>query len=343
MKKLKKLYWKARNMVQAQYLRALGGSGLLSERKDPRDFEAKLGLSLGKYKPKYYPVSYFRYQFLQKDNICTAAATVLAISEQLGVRFSVKATMRMMVRLGMVNGNGFSYSRAPLEVITKHGLIPYHLMPDENVHMRWSEYSKWDAETEKLYRTVAPVYKMDRYEKISSTNELLKALDMGFVPTTASGWCSAMNNPKAPNFLLKFLGAKIGAHQYRVTGNKTFLETPQTFGEYYGDHGKAYSETVFGRQYYTTYILKGENGGPMMDPKLLMPFFLRENEGKMVKAHDHLNDSRCYVIEQGKKRHVSGEDDMRTFQELFRKTGLTRVNKTLLEAVPLGERYPFIQ
>jgi len=53
-------------------------------------------------------------------------------------------------KLGYISGNGFSYLKAPLKIVTKYGRLPYELMPDETDGQSWEEYSKWDVTTEQL-------------------------------------------------------------------------------------------------------------------------------------------------------------------------------------------------
>lgn len=317
----------------------MGNKGLLPTKKDKRDLESSLGGSF-MYKPKMNERSFFTYQFTQRDNICTAAGAALAISEQTGIRWSVKALMRMMVKEGMVTGNGFSYQRAPLKIITKYGLIPYHLMPDEN-DRGWEDYSKWDEETARLYRDIAPKYKFTEYKKLSNEVAVLEALDSSYVPITASSWYSGMNRPEPSNYFLDFVGGYVGGHQYRITGYRrqgADFETPQSFGENYGDHGKAWSKTVFGKGYFDNWILE-YNGTPTLPIDVLLPLFIEQQEGKLVRSPEN---SKCYIIEKGKKRYVSGEDNMATFFHLQKEKGLTYVKHELLIATPNGVPYPFI-
>ena len=107
------------------------------------------------------------------------------------------------------------------------------------------------------------------YQKLKNELEIIRAIDDGFVPTTASKWYRGMLNPFAPDFYLKTEGKTIGGHAYRTTWYRVNpysdtdhdLENPQTFGAMYGDQGRAWSETLFGNNYYDNWICLF-NGNP---------------------------------------------------------------------------------
>jgi len=169
----RKIYWKTRNIITTPFLRLVGNTGLLPTRKDPKDRIATFGgMFRAAYKTKKTDLSSFKYQYKQRDNICTAAGAVLALSEQTGIRWSIKAVMRMMVKDGQVHGNGLSHQRAPLDVMVKYGLVPYEDMPDEN-DKGWADFSKWDKETERLYNEVAPKYKVCEYKALTDESAIL--------------------------------------------------------------------------------------------------------------------------------------------------------------------------
>lgn len=331
------------NQLKALTGRLTGNPGLLFN-DDPRDhIDEDFGVSMGGYKPKYSSLSYFQYQYDQApNNTCTQVATALALSEQMSVRFAIDPITKLLVKQGKISQNGFCSQQPPMGVAVNDGLIPYHLLPDVE-HEPWSSKKKWTASVEKAYAETSPLFKMTRYKRLRNEQAVLEALDAGFVPIVASKWHSAMNRPLPPNFFLLFNGYVIGGHQYRITGYRkdgADFENGQSFGERYGDHGKSYNETLFGSGYYAVYIVE-YNGSPFLPMEVLLPAFLAQREGQMVRAHQHLADApECYVIENGKKRWVSGEDGMRTFQRLFREKGLQYVKKEVLEAVPTGDHYP---
>lgn len=311
--------------------------GLLPTRKDPKDRIAKFGgFYRSVYKTKKQNYSVFKYQYTQKDNICTAAAAVLAVSEQIGVRFSIKAVMARMVKDGQVNGNGFSHQRAPLDVMVKYGLVPYEDCPDEN-DKGWADFSRWTPEMERLYKEVAPTYKMHEYKKLTDEGAILEALDAGFCVVSASDWYSSMNRPNGPLYLLKMIGGKIGGHQFRTAGyrnNGLDFETPQTFGRFYGSNGKAWSESIFGRGYYENFIIYGNVDMPILPIEIVLPIFLKQNEGKIVKG----STNSCFLIQNGKKCGIINED---IFNRMRAEIGEDKVDLNvkdyLLNAVPEGE------
>lgn len=338
--------------IRAQALKTLGNPGLLYT-PDERDiFDDQFGLSFGNYKPKYNSISYYRYDYNQSpNNTCTQCAVGLALSEQMSVRFSIDAITKLLVSEGKISRNGFCSQQPPMGAVTFDedkpdrlcGLIPYHIHPDKE-GQNWSDLRLWTKEVQRAYQEVAPDYRMTTYKRLRSEESVIEALDAGFVPIIASKWHSETNKPLAPNFFLRFEGYYIGGHQYRITGYRKAgadYQNGQTFGSNWGEQGKSYNETLFGSGYYEAWIVEC-NGSPLFPMDKLLPLFLLQHENLMVKAHDHHDDPRCYVIENGTKRHVSGSDNMRTFQHLEKTVGLTRVNKTVLEAVPLGQPYPLI-
>lgn len=259
------MFWKLLNLLLAPFLKLRGNKGLLPTKPDYRDRISEFGLMFGQYRPVELTLSRFKYQFDQAEfNICSFAATTLALSEQIGVRLSVKFMVKLAVREGMVTGNGFSYQRACLKLLKQYGAIPYELMPDE-VNGDWEEYSKWTPECNTLLET-AKKYRISSYEKLRSESAILEALDNGYVVATASKWYQDMFNPFAPNFFLKMTGFPVGGHAYRITGYRGHgadFETPQTFSAQYGDSGKAWSETTLGMKYYDNWICQF-NGKPTL-------------------------------------------------------------------------------
>jgi hypothetical protein len=331
-----------KNYIRATREKYRGGTGLLYE-SDPRDFISDIGISFGKYEPKYQNLSYFRYQYDQSPfNICTQAGSILALSEQLSIRLSIKANTRKVKANGKISRDGFASQRAPLDVICKDGVIPIEFMPDDT-NVSWSNFSDYDESTRLLYAREALFAGLGAYKKLTSESAVWEARELGFVPVLAGKWFSYDNRPKAPRFLMRFLGDYIGGHQYRSSGGREKIEHEdgQTFGPGYGDSGKAYEKSYFTSNHYDVYIIEFD-GKPLPPMELLLPTFLYQHEGLMVKAHDHHGQPECYVIENGQKRWVSGADNMITFQKLLTQVGLTRVNREVLRAVPLGEQYPFI-
>lgn len=258
--------WKLINIVLAHILKALGNKGMLPNRTDIRDHVTTFS---GDYVPKYPATSRFQYQFNQNPfNICVFASTILALSEQIGVRLSVRFMVALAQREGYITGDGFSYQRAALKLLKKYGAVRYEDCPDETAGLTYEEYSQWKPEYDILLEK-AKEFCITEYQKLKSEYEIMQAIDEGFVPTTASKWYRAMLNPFSPDFYLRAEGKHIGGHAYRTTWYRRNpvnlddhdLESPQTFGAMYGDHGVAWSETLFGNQYYDNWICQF-NGKP---------------------------------------------------------------------------------
>ena len=339
--------------IEALYQRSLGGTGLLY-RYDERDLQSEFGLSLFPYKTKYENINYFRFQFNQNPfNICTFAAAVKAVSEQLCINLSVKFYVALAVKEGRVSGNGFADQRTILGYLikkqseddknTRVGIVTYEEMPDE-VNCTWKIYSEWTTQHQRILETNPPERCFTEYHALRNESSVLEAEDNGFVPITASKMYEEMIRPRGPLYLMKMVGAYLGGHQYRSTGYRyrgRDFATPQTFGSAFGDNGLAWSETLFGFNYYNTYILI-RDGGPLLPMEVILPIFLKQHDGLMVKSFDWLGDSSCYVIKDGQKHYVSGTDNMKTFFDLKQKVGLTRIKKEILEAIPEGEPYPLI-
>lgn len=332
---------KLSHILKAELAKMQGSPGLLFEQDDRDHVDEQLGV-FGRYEPKHDKLSYYRYHYSQNpNNTCTQAGVALALSEQMSVRWSIDAITKMMVRQGKISGNGFASQRPPMAVACDHGLIPEHRHPDVP-HETWGRKKVWTPSVNQAYEKLAPLYKMTEYKKLRNEGAVIEALDNGFVPIVASKWYSKMNRPLPPNFFLRFEGMYIGGHQYRISGYRkrgADFENGQSFGDTYGDKGKSYNETLFGSGYYEVWIVE-YNGSPLLPLDVLLPVFLEQHEGLLVKSHDWHEDPRCYVIQNGKKRHVSGSDEMKTFFALQSKVGLTRVNQKVLDAVPEGEPYP---
>lgn len=303
MNPIQKVFWKTKNHIDVALLSMTKTDpnfpmGCLSFREDNRDHMEKV-LGGSGYVPLREQYSFFLYQFAQQPfNICVFASGVLLFSEQNGRRFSVKFAVKLARKLGMITGNGWSYTRAILEIITKYGLVPYEDMPDEHNGQTWEEYSKWTPECDHLLKTKAIYYRSPEYRRLTNQDQVLEAIDKGYLPVVASNWFMNMNSPSAPTYLLKFLGRKVGGHQYRLSGYADHgkrIETGQTFGPRYGENGKAYLYSVFTAEHFATYILESIPFEDRYDD------FLDFADCRVVRTQ---HDPHCYFIKSGEKFYI---------------------------------------
>lgn len=220
-----KKYWSARNALQATYYSVRnpqGGLGCLSHRHDDRDFGI---FGLFEKKPKYrsYTRSVSKWVYDQKYfNICTQVMGTIGYSLQEGIRFSVKGMTKRMKRSGMINGNGFSYVRAPLDIATDKnleyaGFNLYSTLPDEVGNQSWEQFSKWDLTNDQIAEGLQ--YRAPSYRRIRNASEALEAVENGYVLLTANQWHANMNRPKAPDFYLISGGGIIGGHAWPCPGD----------------------------------------------------------------------------------------------------------------------------
>jgi len=357
MRKSEKLAWLIRNKLQAkrgqfyQWLRGTGSiGGCLDHREDERDYPYLGGL-LGTKADIETSTSYDFMQangwyFEQQDNICVFATGTMLMSEMTGIRFSVKFTVKLAKKLGFIQGNGWSYLRAFLDIVSKYGLVPYELMPDD-VYTGWGSYSQWDDLSEELLQSIAPKYKSTGYSQIKSKGDLLHALQNKIALYTAGKWYTGMNNPMPPNYFLKQAGSLVGGHCFRYGGFRKWgesLRAPQTFGQKYGDDGCGWVEDAFAWDKYAIYAIEN------IPFEVRRDHFLRTYDGKMVRS---LENPACYVIEKGMKRHVPS---MEIYWELAQKernkaekennrmvlqrpNGHWTVKQDILNSLPDGEVY----
>jgi len=260
MNKPLKILWSLRNTLHAFYLQYFnkGNSGLLTNRDNGKDLPY-LG---GAVEPKFKELSLIHnpdWIFDQNPfNICTFTSEAMGDSHQEKKRFSTKFLVKVGRKLGYISGNGFSYLKAPLKIVTKYGRLPYELMPDETDGQSWEEYSKWDVTTEQL--NIALKYKSPAYRRIFNPQQAIHALEQGLVLHTANVWYSNMNNVKPPDFYITVGGYKIGGHAWSSTGyrrNDKYLkdyEILNSYGKDYGVDGLARMEDLFNYNNFAVYV-----------------------------------------------------------------------------------------
>ena len=291
-------------------------TGLLHHKKDSRDrkFLGKKDSFIGvgtSIDDKDFSLA--KNQFDQNPfTMCVFAAGTKGSSDQDGIKYSVRWSVKVARHLGYTSGQGYSYLRGFLKVATQVGLLPYRLMPDEVNGMSWNEYSKWTAEDEKLLKT-ALNYRLKEYKSVNNRKDLMLALKNGYAPFTGGKWFSEMNRPQSPGYLLQYLGRYVGGHSYRYTGwsySGQYMESLNTFGENYGLEGKMWLSNPFKiTMQYSIYLIS------KLDLDKRVAEFKIENDGKMVRTK---NDPACYLIEGGRKRHIP---TMEIFWNVYDKIG----------------------
>lgn len=254
-KKILKLVWKARNILQYLYIKVARqkNTGVFWHKKDSRDvpFVPPEGILVKEYLP---PILFWHCQSPYND--CVLASRGMGMSNQEKFRVSVQWFCKVARKLGMITGEGYSYLRAGNEVTYKVGALPYVLMPDEPNGRSWEEYSKWTPEDEKLL-AVAANFKVPGYFKVKTLGDALRALQNGYALFTASLWYESDSEPKYPKYLLTHKGQKIGAHAYYGDGFREYgdhVRNPETLGFLYGEQGVAYIEDLFASDHYDVYV-----------------------------------------------------------------------------------------
>lgn len=296
---LQKIYWQARNEVERIYFdikNPEGGLGLLSSREKP-----EMGVfGLFEKKPKYtsYTRSVPKWVYDQQYfNICTQVMGAIGFSLQEGMRFSVKYVTKRMKKDGKISGNGFSYIRAPLETITKYGILPYSSLPDDINGQQWPEFSKWDITPEQ--EAEATQYKSPSFRRIRNESEAIEAIENGYVLLTANKWYKGMNSPRSPHYYLLSSGGVIGGHAWPSPGfrapNMEILDwtSHQSFGRKYGLNGMARIKSLFSGGMYEVYILEKLPGRSDIDRAVGL------FEGYAIKGQ---NENTIYWVENGTKR-----------------------------------------
>lgn len=328
-----KLAWKIKNNLEVLFIklkRHHQTTGCLSHRYDPNDFI--FGGGVLKYEsPKHavWSIANDVWRFNQNPfNICVFASAVIGASHQEGKRFSVKFTVQLAKKLGMITGNGYSYLRAAREIAVKYGRLPYEMMPDEINGQSWAEYSRYEITDEMLKE--AAKWKAPSYKKVTNAQSALEALDAGYVLFTANEWFSGMNFPQPDDYYLQRTGRKVGGHAwfasgYRSTGvNVLDWENVQSFSEYYADTGKARIKSLFSSGQYDIYIEE------KIEERTDLERLLGTYEGKCISGY---NDPAIYKVENGQKKGFLN-------WEAYTKYGKPKfyeIPMDLVDQIPTGE------
>ena len=304
-----KLYWKTKNEAHAMALRLAGiGSGMLSHRDDPRD---RIGVVPGNELDRTPLLASPNFEvFNQKPfNICVFASREPGYSIQEGIEFSVRWAVKNAKRRGYVSGNGFSSLRAANKIGTEVGHLPIEYMPHHINGQSWGEYSSWSPEDKKLEPFALP---SPEYRGVTNVREADEALEANYVLMTANRWYGAMNRPQNYKYFLVPLQGYLGGHAFMVIRrliNKKGYVTQQSFGEYYGDEGKAFLENLFSSNMYAIYFEEHLS----FDTKY--NYFVNRYEGQAVKAPGDENPE-IYEVINGHKRLIP---NMEEFSKSFTK------------------------
>ncbi len=299
-----KLYWKTRNNVEYLFHSATGkGSGLLSHREDERDRNFGFGITDVVYKPQHTEFSLdLGYRLDQSpNNDCVFASRILGRSFQDSIRWSLRWDVKLGRRLGYIKGNGWSSLRAENKIAVEYGRIPYVLMPDEVNGRSWEEYSKWTPEDEALL-PVSAQFKVEKYMSVFTTGQAYKAIEQGYTLFTALDWYSEMNRPPAHDNKLVAQGSYIGGHAIEICGYKdtgALFENVQTFGPFFGQGGKVYVESLFGKGKSPIYVEEHYS------PEIKAHYITSYLSGRVVRS---AHNPKCYLIEEGKKRYIESLD-----------------------------------
>jgi len=317
-----KAFWKVRNTLEAAALRAMNMNyGVLTHKIDLRDRVGVDNLNVLDRLPvlanRDIPV------FSQNPfNICVFASRAYGYSVQEGIEFSVRWDVKNGKRRGYISGNGFSSLRSENKLGTEVGRLPIEYMPHETNGYSWQEYSAWETGDDALLQ-VSDDFMSSQYRAITNVDQAMQALRAGYVLFTANKWWSAMNRPQDYNFFLVPKGYNLGGHAFSVVDyepvKKAFV-TKQTFGENYGDKGKAYLENLFSGNMYAVYI---EEHLPF---EVKYNYFLKKYNGKAVKAP---GNPSVYEIVDGYKRGITS---MEEFTNSFNKC--YTITKEYLDRVP---------
>ncbi|HRH33359.1 MAG TPA: hypothetical protein PK720_04445 [bacterium] len=261
--------------------------------------------------------------FNQKPfNICVYASREPGYSLQEGIEFSVRWAVKNAKRRGYISGNGFSSLRGANKIGKEVGHLPVEYMPHEINGQDWNEYSGWSKGDDNL---TSLTLKSPEYRGVTNTKEANEALAANYVLMTANRWHKAMNEPQNYNYFLVPLKGYLGGHAFmvirRMTNKKGYV-TQQSFGEYYGDKGKAFLEDLFSKNMFAVYFEEHLS----FDTKY--NYFVQKYEGQAVKAPGDENPE-IYEVFNGHKRLIP---DMDEFTKLFTKFHV--ISKPYIDRMP---------
>jgi hypothetical protein len=331
-------YQTLKNAVKAQVISLVQSqpTGLLAHPEDARDHNAEeLGVFMKERKRDEWSIFDGLILNQQPDNTCVFFSRAQGASHQQGIHLSARWLVVVAYRNGWLSKDGFSTLEVGNKIPYNIGYVPEYECPSDR--SRFSSFKHFvsmeNAEFIRLSK-IAEKFRTSEYRKIHTDSTAYEALDNGHTLFVGYKWYSNNNYPARFNYVLPFTGSLQGGHACELSGYKMNLkENPQTFGKQYGKNGMVYTRDF---SHYGIYI------EDMLPLESRLEAWKKQYEGKMVKVADHFDDPKCYVIQDGVKHHVRGDDGMKTFFKLKSEIGLSYVQKELLDAIPEGNHYEYV-
>ena len=327
-------YPKVKNYIKATVAKVLQNKpgGLISHPEDNRDHQAE---ELGLFMTEPKDTNLFDGLILNQSpwNTCVFFSRAQGASHQNGIHLSARWLVVVAYKNGWLSQDGFSTLEVGNKVGNKIGYVPEHECPsDTSKFNSFRDFATLQNDEYERLLKIAQKYQTKEYRRIHTENLAYQALETGHALFVGYKWTSNNNNPARYNYVLPFTGYIVGGHACELSGSKGILKmNPQTYGTSFGDNGIVWSRKFSDYGIYIEDVLS-------LDSRV--EAFVKQFEGKMVKQK---GDPACYVIQDGLKHHVQGDDQMKTFYKLNDDIGLKFVMKELLDSTPEGSPYPFIK
>ena len=327
-------YPKIKNLIKAYATSIIQDkpTGLIGHKDDEQIHEAE---ELGLFDRVVKDTDIFDGYLINQapHNTCVFYSRAQGASHQNGIHLSARWLAIVAYRNGWLSKDGFSTLDVANKIGYKIGYVPeYECSSDTSKYRGFKNFVTISDEEYLRLTKIAEQFRTPEYRRIRTESLAYKALEQSHTLYVGFKWTSDNNRPAHFSYVLPFTGYVLGGHACELSGNKGDLKmNPQTYGEGFGDKGIVWSKKFSDYGIYIEDMLPSESRNIA---------FCKQYEGQMVKWD---GDPACYVIHDGIKHHVSGEDNMFTFHELFKEVGLKNVKKDLLDAVLEGEQYPFIK
>lgn len=304
----------------------------------------QLGGLLTPYKPKYkeHVIQTLSTKDQGRRNTCSWNAYTVAREVQENKILSVKSLVIYAKLKGLLSGDGYSTLSNNTKAGCDFGIAEESLLPD-NPNEDWETYSNPNQLTETIKQNAA-THRAD-YRKtfyVRTIDEILKAIDDGYVIEYGYDWRSAYNMSygfAAPWILPWGKGFSVGGHATNKKGYKDLVYTgdrvtdgllhcQNSYSKGWGLNGDFYVRL-------SDLVKSGAVGMVVVDlTDEQFADFVKSYEGKFV---GHAYSKAIWKIEDGKKRAFPND---LVFKAFGGKTGILRnwtlVSRTLLEQVPDG-------